>query len=130
MARRRLLVTVLVLLVGTAGIVSVMVATRAPAPRHVGGEAPATAEIAREACVSVALAVIDVGHNAASDRVLSRLQGAQRKSHVAASRDAHWTQLDSGVQALLTSFRRDDPQLAALGLRVVREVCQDLDVPV
>lgn len=134
MGCRRLLVAVLAIAVG-AGIVASVAAQRRPAVR----DAPTSESevrgttalaLARQACTSVALAVIDIGRNASSDRVLSRLQRAQRDGYAAAKRDSQWTQLDSGVQALLTSVRRDDPQLADVGLRVVRDVCAGLGVPV
>lgn len=132
MGRRRLLAGAVLFLV-VAGVVASVATSRRTDPS--GGPRPdvdvrASAAHARQACTSVALAVLDVSRNASGQRVLSRLEDAHRDSHAAARSDAQWTQLDSGVQALLTSVRRDDPQLADVGLRVVRTVCEHLGVPV
>ena len=132
MGRRWLLVAA-PLLVVAAGIALMLTTQRHSTPTEASpfeGEVRGAAALARQACTSVALAVIDIERNAGSKRVFSRLQRAQRDGHAAATSDPRWTRLDSGVQALLTSVRRDDPQLADLGLRVVREVCGDAGVPV
>lgn len=64
--------------------------------------------------------------DASSRTVLTDIGRA--RAHAAAARrfDAHWVRLESGVQTVELSLRRDDAFAANQGIRVTRDACAEV----
>ena len=98
----------------------------APPVRELAPNARTPAELAEAACVRVDLATQAIQANAAAETVRKELAAARVLAAAAMKADARFAALSGGVSALDEAVRRDEPEAAALGLRVAAERCEEL----
>lgn len=78
---------------------------------------------ARRACALLAQVFHKASTNATGDDVLDTAGRAREAAERASREDPKWVQLSSATQAIEDSLTRDDPALAAAGVRVARVAC-------
>lgn len=123
LSRRRRAVA-LVIVLGAAAIIAVLLL---PAEEEPATSAPVAAEeaeaSARRACDLLAQLFQQASTNAAGGDVVGTAGRAREAAERAARADPKWVQLSSATQAIEDSLTRDDPALAATGVRVARVAC-------
>lgn len=85
--------------------------------------AASAAESARAACELLQQLKEQAAANGSGEDAVTTARGAREAADTASRQDAKWVQLSAAMQAIEDSLQRDDPALAAAGLRVSRTAC-------
>lgn len=92
-------------------------------PRPSSRAAASAAQSARTACALLQQLTEQAAANEPGEDAVSTARRAREAADTASRQDAKWVQLSSAMQAIEESLQRDDPALAAGGLRVSRTAC-------
>lgn len=117
--RRTALLGIVVLVL----VVAVLALSPDRPPRPSSRTAASAAQSALSACELLQQLTEQAAANEPGEDAVTTARQAREAAESASRQDAKWVQLSSAMQAIEESLQRDDPALAARGLRVSRAAC-------